>query len=81
MSMSVCEAVKLRIVDLLEEQKITLYRLEQNAGILHGTMMGIMQLRNKSVNLAIIIQIADGFGMPVAKFLDSPLFDRKKFDL
>ena len=79
--MTVCQAVKQRITELLEEKKITLYRLTIDAGVLHGTMMGIMQLRNKSVNLAIIIQIADGFKMTVAEFLSSPLFDRKKFDL
>lgn len=79
--MTVCEAVKLRINELLEQKKITLYRLTIDAGLLHGTMMGVMQLQNKSVNLAIIIQIADGFKMTVGEFLSSPLFDRKNFEL
>jgi len=79
--MTVCEAVKLRINDLLEEKKMTLYRLTIDAGLLHGTMMGIMQLRNKSVNLSIIIQIADGFKMTVGEFLSAPMFTRKNFEL
>jgi len=80
MTITVCEAVRKRICQLLEQRKMTLYRLTQNAGMLHGTMMGIMQLRNKSVNLAIIIQIADGFGMSVGEFLSHPLFEKNNFN-
>lgn len=34
--MNICKAVGLRISNLLLEKKMTLYRLEQKSGILHG---------------------------------------------
>ena len=47
--MNICKAVGLRISNLLAEKNMTLYRLEQNSGILHGTMMCIMNERNKNI--------------------------------
>ena len=47
--MNICKAVGIRISNLLNEKQMTLYRLEQKAGILHGTMMCIMNERNKNI--------------------------------
>ena len=47
--MTVCRAVGIRISKLLSAKNISLYRLEQKSGILHGTMMCIMNERNKNV--------------------------------
>ncbi|MBQ7467176.1 MAG: helix-turn-helix transcriptional regulator [Clostridia bacterium] len=73
--MNICEAVSQRINTLLMQNKITLYRLEQNAGILHGTMMCIMNNRNKNVTLKTIIQISRGFNMTLLEFLNDPIFE------
>lgn len=72
--MNICRAVGLRISDLLIKKKMTLYRLEQNSGILHGTMMCIMNERNKNITLKTIIQLARGFNMSLIEFLDDKLF-------
>ena len=72
--MNLCKAVGLRISELLKEKKMTLYRLEQNSGILHGTMMCIMNERNKNVTLRTIIQLSRGFNMTLLEFLDNKLF-------
>lgn len=72
--MNICKAVKLRINKLLVEKKITLYRLEQKSGILHGTMMCIMGERNKNVTLKTIYQIAHGFDMTILEFLNDKIF-------
>ncbi len=79
--MNIAKAVAMRIAKLLNENKMTLYRLEQNSGILHGTMMCIMGERNKNVTLKTIIQLAKGFNMTLLEFLDDKLFDEKNFDL
>jgi len=72
--MNICKAVGLRISNLLNEKNMTLYRLEQNSGILHGTMMCIMNERNKNVTLKTIMQLARGFNMTLIDFLDDKLF-------
>lgn len=72
--MNICKAVGMRISNLLIQKNMTLYRLEQNSGILHGTMMCIMTERNKNVTLKTIMQIANGFNMSLIEFLDDEIF-------
>ena len=79
--MNICKAVKTRINELLVEKNITLYKLEQKSGILHGTMMCIMGERNKNITLKTIYQIADGFDMTVQEFLNDDLFKRDNLDI
>ena len=79
--MNICKAVGLRISNLLLEKKMTLYRLEQKSGILHGTMMCIMNERNKNITLKTIMQLARGFDMTLLEFLDDKLFTEENIDL
>ncbi len=79
--MNVCKAVGLRISNLLAEKDMTLYRLEQNSGILHGTMMCIMNERNKNVTLKTIMQLARGFNMTLIEFLDDDLFTSEDIEI
>lgn len=79
--MTSCRAVALRISILLKENNMTLYRLEQNSGIFHGTMMCIMGERNKNVTLKTICQIAQGFNMTLLEFLNDDLFSFENLDL
>lgn len=79
--MNICKAVGLRISELLAKNNMTLYKLEQVSGIQHGTMMCIMNERNKNVTLKTILMLAKGFDMTLLEFLDSKLFDYKNFDI
>lgn len=79
--MLVNKAVAMRISKLLKEKNMTQYRLEQNSGILHGTMACIMSERNKTVTLSTIILIARGFNMTLQEFLNDPLFDDKNLNI
>lgn len=72
--MNICKAVGIRISKLLAENNMTLYRLEQNSGILHGTMMCIMNERNKNITLKTIMQLARGFNMTLLDFLNDEIF-------
>ena len=78
--MNVCKAVGLRISELLTKNNMTLYRLEQKSGVQHGTMMCIMNERNKNVTLKTIIMLANGFDMSLIEFLDSDLFNTDLLD-
>lgn len=80
-NMNICRAVKLRINRLLAEKDMTLYRLEQKSGILHGTMMCIMGERNKNVTLKTIYQIARGFDMTFLDFLNDDIFFDEKLEI
>jgi transcriptional regulator with XRE-family HTH domain len=79
-SVKISEAVALRINELLRAHGWTLYKLEKESGgawhdehILYG--------RNKSVTLAVLIQISKGFGITYQEFLNSPLLDENNLDV
>ena len=79
--MNICKAVALRIGKLLKERNMTLYRLEQNSGILHGTMMCIMNERNKNVTLKTIMQLARGFDITLIEFLNDEIFTDENLEI
>lgn len=79
--MNVAQAVSKRIKELLVKNQMTLYRLEQKSGVLHGTMMGIMTGKNKNVTLRIVMLIAAGFDMKVVDFLSDEIFEDEKLEL
>ena len=79
--MTVSEAISKRIKQLLNERNMTVYRLGENAGVLHGTLNGIVNCKNKAVNLAIVIKIAKGFDMDISEFLNDPIFKDENLNL
>lgn len=79
--MNICKAVGLRISNLLAEKNMTLYRLEQKSGILHGTMMCIMNERNKNITMKTIFQLARGFDMTFLEFLNDKLFSGDNLEI
>lgn len=79
--MEISKAVALRIKELLKEQKMTQYKLEQKACLSHDTVKSIMKGKTKGVNLKTVIAIADGFGMTVYEFLKSDLFLYENLDI
>ena len=72
--MNVNQAVAKRIRELLIENNMTQYRLEQKSGILHGSMACILNGRNKTVTLSTIYMLARGFDMTIIDFLNSDHF-------
>ncbi len=72
--MTVNDAVATRISRLLEEKKMSQYRLEQKSGIQHGSMPCVMNGRNKTVTLSTVIMLAQGFDMSLTDFLDDAVF-------
>ena len=78
--MTVNDAVVKRIRELLEEKKMTQYRLEQLSGIQHGHMQWIMSGKSKTVTLSTVLLLANGFGMTVLEFLDDDILDTWSID-
>lgn len=75
MYMKLNEAVAIRIREILKERNMTQYRLEQNAGITHNTMLSLMNGRYKSCNLTTVVLIIRAFGMTVSEFFNHPVFE------
>ena len=71
---NISKAVAMRISELLKQQNMTQYKLEQKTGISHDTIKSIMKGKAKGVNLKTVIAIADGFEMTITEFLNSDLF-------
>ena len=78
--MTIGNATALRIKKLLKERDMTQYRLEQNAGILHGSMHSIVSGQTKDIQLGTIIKIAKGFDMSFIEFLDDPIFHSEELE-
>lgn len=81
MTNSVNRAVALRISELLEKKKITLYRLAMNSGVSHSTLKNIIHETIKDNLLSTVILLANGFNMKVSEFLDSPLFLEENLEI
>ena len=79
--MTVNDAVAKRVSALLAEKKMSQYRLEQKSGILHGSMVCIMNGRNKTVTLSTVIMLARGFDMTLLEFLDDEVFTSEELEV
>ena len=79
--MNTSQAVAFRTRELLKEKKMTQYRLEQNTGIPHSTMISIMSGKNDGVNLKTVMLIILGLDITVLEFFNSPMFDPNKLEL
>lgn len=79
--MNVCQAVAIRIKNLLKERNMTQYRLEKESGIQHGTMNGIISAKNRGIELNTVMMIARGFHMTVLEFLNDPVFTSEELEI
>lgn len=72
--MIIGEAVKLRIIDLCQENKITINKLATISGITQSTLNNIISGRNNSTTISTIKKICDGLEISVQDFFNSNLF-------
>ncbi len=79
--MTVNDAVAKRIADLLKQNNMSQYRLEQESGIQHGSMQCIMNGRNKTVTLSTVIMLAKGFNITLTEFLDDEIFSSENLEI
>jgi len=79
--LSVNDLVRRRVDKLLKEKGWTIYRLEQESGILHGSMSHIMDGKHKNITLKTVMQLASGFGMRLCDFFDDEIFDSLDVDI
>lgn len=80
MMLQLNEAVSKRILELLRERKMTQYQLFKRTGVPKSTINSIVKCIHPSVKLRIVHEICQGFGIGIAEFFDSPLFDEDNLE-
>ncbi len=73
--MGIGEAVKLRIIELCDENKISINKLSTLCGITQSTLNNIVSGRNNSTTVSTIKKICDGLDISVQEFFSSALFN------
>lgn len=72
--MTLSEALSIRLTELMKERSLTQYRLFKLSGVAQTTIGDIRLQRNKTVSILIIHELAQGLGISLYDFFDSPLF-------
>ena len=73
--------IGIKLKEFRKEKNITQYRLEQNSGILHGTMQCIMSGRTSKIMMNTVMMIARGFDMTLIEFIDDDLFRSNELEI
>ena len=73
--MLIGEAVKLRILELCAQRKLSINKLCTISGITQSTVNIIVSGRNNSVTVSTIKKLCDGLDITIQDFFDSELFN------
>ena len=73
--MRISEAVRLRILELCQQNHITLNRLSTICGITQSTLNNIISGRNATTTVSTVKKICDGLEITVSDFFASSLFE------
>lgn len=68
-------AVKLRIIELCNENNITINKLSTLCGITQSTLNNIVSGRNNSTTVSTVKKICDGLNISIYEFFRSPIFE------
>lgn len=80
MKLQLNEAVSKRILELLREQDMTQYQLFKQTGVPRATISSVIKCCHPSVKLRIIHEMCQGFGISIAEFFNSSLFDEDNLE-
>ncbi len=72
--MTIAEALAARVNELLNERNMTAYKLFTLSGVPQSSIGDIRHMRNKTVSIKLIYELAQGFDMELPEFFNSPLF-------
>lgn len=69
------EAIKLRIIDIIETNKLSAYQLSFRGGISPSNISDIMRGKVTEPTVTTILHICEGANITLKDFFDSPIFD------
>ena len=73
--MRLSEAIRLRILELCQQNHITLNKVSTICGITQSTLNNIVSGRNATTTVSTVKKICDGLEITVLDFFTSPLFE------
>ena len=68
------DAVRVRIIGLCEERKISINKLCSISGVTQSTINNIVSGRNRSTTIVTIKKLCDGLGISIVDFFNHSLF-------
>lgn len=74
--MQLSQAVQIRIMDICDEQNITLSKLSKNSKLPTSTVYSIFYEKSKNPKLQTIQDICEGLNISLSNFFDDPVFKR-----
>ena len=73
--MILSEAIKLRIIELLEINELTAYKLSYKSGISPSNISDVLRGKVSEPTVSTILHICEGANISLKDFFDSNLFD------
>lgn len=78
--MQLNEAVSKRLLELLEERKMTPYQLFMKSGLPKSSISNIINCTYPSVKLRVIHEVCQGLGISITEFFQSQLFQEDNLE-
>jgi len=78
--MKINEAIAKRIQELLDEKKLTQYRVALNAGLHHATLSAVLRGQYNGVNIKTVYSICQGLDITIGEFFTSPIFSDENIE-
>lgn len=78
--MTLNKAFALKVSNLLNERKISKYKLEKETGITHSALRYIFNEVNQDVKFSTICKVVNFFNLSLSEFFADPLFDLSNLD-
>lgn len=78
--MKLNKAFAIKLSKLLNERKISKYRLEKLTGLTHSTIRNIFNELNSDVRFSTIVKIAQALEIELSKLFDDKIFELSNLD-
>lgn len=72
--MMIGEAVKIRILNLCDEHRLSINKLCTMSGVTQSTVNNIISGRNNSATVSTIKKLCDGLGITISDFFNADIF-------
>lgn len=79
--MTLNEAFAIRVKEIMNEKKITQYKITQETSIYPSTMNYILHGKTKASNFKTMALIIRSLGVSITEFFNSPVFDFETLEI
>lgn len=73
--MTLTQAVRKRIKNLLKEQNMNIWKLYKATGVSASTLTYFINKKRGLITLKTLLHICEGFGIELKEFFNDPVFD------